>query len=215
MGLLLKLAMCIAGGSLFISTADAARIYRTFEHYTISGTTAKQLDESIMHNGPFLGETASRHPGASRISFDPHIKLEKDSHGCRVKVADIDIRATISLPYWKQRRNTSDIELAVIWDVLSQDIRQHEESHVIIARSHASQMEQALRTMRSRPTCEALDYDVAKTLDAIFIRYDMQQHAFDRIEARNYKKRFSRLLERRLQNVLILKDKKIYQLNFS
>ncbi|AQS41605.1 MAG: Hypothetical protein BHV28_09090 [Candidatus Tokpelaia hoelldobleri] len=215
MRLFFKLAMFIAGSSLFISTGGAARIYRTFEHYTISGTTAKQLDEAIMRNGPFLGETGNRHPGASRISFDPHIKLEKDRHGCRVKTVSIDVRATISLPYWKQRRHTSDIELAVIWDVLSRDIRQHEESHVIIARSHASQMEQALRTMRSRPTCEALEHDVAKTLDAIFIRHDMQQRNFDRIETRNYKNRFNRLLERRLQNVLIFKGKKKYRLDFS
>lgn len=215
MRLFFKLAMFVAGGSLFVSTAGAAKIYRTFERYTISGTTAKQLDEAIMRNGPFLGETGNRHPGASRISFDPHIKLEKDNHDCRIKTAKIDVRATISLPYWKQRRHTSDIELAVIWDVLLQDIKQHEESHVIIARTHASQMEQALRTMRSRPTCEALEHDVAKTLDAISARHDAQQRNFDRIEARNYKSRFNRLLERRLQNVLILKGKKIYQLKFS
>ncbi len=74
----------------------------------------------------------------------------------------MNVHAKVSLPRWKQRRKASP-ELALIWDTLLQDIRRHEESHIAIARSHASEMEREIRSLRSRaPIAPSLRADIDK-----------------------------------------------------
>jgi len=195
-----------------VSSAEAARIYRQIEYYTISGQNAEQLDKALSRQGPYLKSTGNRHPGASRIRFMSDIRLRKVGHYCRVEKADVNVYATISLPRWQQRRTTHVPELAIVWDVLSQDIKRHEESHVIIARAHASEIEYAVRSLRYRRDCRDMQKDIDRIYHKILSRHDKAQIRFDRIEGKTFEKRFMRLLARRLEKVVLIHNGQRYSI---
>ena len=144
----------------FSGTADAARIYKTVSYYTLSGTTPAQLDKALAHKGPYIKSTGSRHPGATTISFDPRLKLVQDGRYCKVASVSVDVHAKMSLPRWKQRSTTKSIEMALVWDTLSRDIQRHEESHIVIARSHATKIERSVKSLPYRSNCNLLKQDI-------------------------------------------------------
>ncbi|WP_297322028.1 DUF922 domain-containing protein [uncultured Bartonella sp.] len=185
----------------FPLTAEAARIYKTVSYYTLSGTTPEQLDKALSHNGPYLKSTASHHPGATTISFDPRLKLVQDGKYCKVASVNVDIHAKMSLPRWKQRASTKSIEMALVWDTLSRDIKRHEESHIVIARAHATKIEHAVKSLPYRSNCNLLKQDIEKTTRNILDDHDNAQKEFDRVEAINFDHRFINLLVQRLKQL--------------
>lgn len=204
MRLLFKLILAVLPITLIAQSAHAAKIYRQFHYYSVSGNTAAELDRALARNGPYLKSTGSHHPGATRIRFVPDIKLGKTGKYCKVIKANVDVHATISLPHWKQRNSASSTELAIIWDVLSQDIKRHEESHIVIARTHATEIEHRLRTFSYRHDCADLQKDVDKVVSNILADHDREQARFDRVEAVNFEKRFTRLLTYKIEKLVIV-----------
>lgn len=182
-------------------SASASKIYRTNQFYTISGNTAVEIDRSLSRLGPFIKTTGSRHLGATNLKFISDIRIEQQGRYCKVVKARIDIQAKILLPRWKQRNTTSSPELALIWDVLYSDIRRHEESHVIIARAHASEIEYALRSLYYRRNCNDLENDVNKVITRIMADHDRAQAYYENVETINFEKRFTRLLDYRLEQI--------------
>jgi len=195
---------------LTVPSVNAAKIYRQYKYYTISGQNAEKLDMALSCQGPYLKSTGNHHPGASHIRFQSDIQLRKTGKYCRVEKANVDVYAKISLPRWKQRRTTKIPELAIIWDVLSQDIKRHEESHVIIARAHASETEYAVRSLVYRRDCQSLQKDIDRIIRRILHQHDESQIRFDYIETKSFGKRFNRLLARRLENIVLIHNRKRY-----
>lgn len=182
-------------------SASASKIYRKDSFYTISGNTAAELDRSLSGRGPFLKTTGSRHPGATRLKFVPDIRLVKEGRYCKVAKANIDIEAKVLLPRWKQRNSTRSPELAIIWDVLYRDIRRHEESHIVIARAHASEMEHEIRSLYYQRNCQDLQRNINKVVNRVMRKHDRAQAYFERVETLNFEKRFARLLAYRLEQL--------------
>ncbi|CAM1642413.1 DUF922 domain-containing Zn-dependent protease [Bartonella apis] len=187
--------------SPFSMTANAAKIYKTVSYYTLSGTTPAQLDKALAHKGPYLKSTGSHHPGATTISFDPRLKLVQNGRYCKVDSVSVDVHAKMSLPRWKQRATTKSIEMALVWDTLSRDIQRHEESHIVIARAHASKIERAVKSLPYRTDCNLLKQDIEKTTYNILTDHENAQRQFDRAEAVNFDHRFINLLVARLQRL--------------
>lgn len=194
----------LALGAIFAivaSQADAASIFRQYKYYTIHGTTAAQLDKALSNKGPFLKKTGQHHPGAAEIRFDAKVRYGRAAgKACKVQDVYVNVHAKIALPRWAQRRRAKP-ELALVWDTLSQDIRRHEESHIVIARSHASEMERQIRSLRSRSDCAALRADIDKITQRIMEAHDRAQQRFDRVETKNFENRFERLLTYRLERM--------------
>ncbi|NKB78993.1 DUF922 domain-containing protein [Ochrobactrum daejeonense] len=179
--------------------AEAASIFRDFRYYPVSGRTAADLDRALSRNGPFLKKTGQHHPGAAEIRFDAKVRYGRaPGKACKVQNVYVNVHAKVSLPRWRQRRKAS-AELALIWDTLSQDIRRHEESHIVIARSFASEMERKIRGLRTRSDCTSLRAEIDKITTTLMEAHDKDQERFDRVETINFERRFERLLTYRLE----------------
>ena len=179
--------------------AEAASIFREFSYYTVSGKTAADLDKALSRSGPFLKKTGRHHPGAAEIRFDAKVRYGRaPGKDCKVQDVYVNVHAKVSLPRWKQRRKATP-ELALIWDTLVQDIRRHEESHIVIARSFASRMEREIRGLRSRTDCSVLRADIDKVTQRLMEAHDKEQQRFDRVETINFENRFARLLTYRME----------------
>lgn len=193
--------LVLFSGTLASATANAATVNRKYRHFPVYGTTAEQLDRSLAKNGPKLNNGGESHPGAAKIAFDIRVRYKSDDKYCRVSGASANVNATIYLPSWKSRRR-ADADTALVWDVLAKDIRRHEESHIVIARTHASELERALRSMRYERDCATLRANVDKLTERAFASHDKAQQQFDRIESINFETRFERLLTNSLEERL-------------
>lgn len=191
--------------TLLVATShvNAASIHKTIRYYDINGKTAADLDKALSASGPFLKKTGQHHPGAAQIRFDAKVRYGRNSGDVRCKVQDVyvNIHAKVTLPRWKQRRRAS-IELALIWDTLLRDIRRHEESHIVIARSYASEMERQIRALYTRRDCSTLRADIDKLTSKLMEQHDKAQERFDRVETINFESRFERLLTYRMEQML-------------
>ena len=185
----------------FSSNVEASTIYKNINYYTISGTTPTQLDKALTRKGPYVKNTGMHHPGATTISFKPQLKLIKQGDYCKVATVQVDVYAKMSLPRWKQRATTKSVEMALIWDTLSRDIKRHEESHIVIARAHASKIEQAVRQLPAQRDCDTLRKNIEQTSAEILQSHEDAQRHFDKVEAINFEQRFTNLLKTRIKQL--------------
>lgn len=199
--------LALLSGTLIATSADAASVTRKYRYFPVYGTTAEQLDKSLAKNGPKLDDGGESHPGATRIAFSANVKYRFDGKYCRVSDVNANVQATISLPSWKSRRRAS-ADTRMVWDVLVKDIRRHEESHIVIARSHASELERRIRNIRHEPDCATLRANVDKVTNKVFASHDKAQQYFDRVETVNFETRFERLLTKSLEKRLQQQKKK-------
>ncbi|RCS25855.1 DUF922 domain-containing protein [Phyllobacterium salinisoli] len=187
------------------TTASAAKIHRSYSYYNVNGKTADELDKSLSRGGYLLKSTGQRHPGAAQIRFDAKARYGSNGKACSVTGVYVNVYAKVFLPRWKQRRKAQP-ELALVWDTLSQDIRRHEESHLVIARTHAGEIERRIRALPSRPDCALLRQDINKVTQQVMKNHEAAQKRFDFVETLNFEKRFERLLTYRLERELAKKN---------
>ncbi len=187
------------GIALFVAipTADAAVVLRKYEYFAVSGRTAADLDRELSRRGPKLKTTGLHHPGAVELHFSNKVKYGSGGKYCRVVDADIVVYAKVFLPRWKERR-TAPLQLALIWDTLSADIKRHEESHISIARTAAGNMERQITALPRRSDCATLKNDIDTLTAKLTRQHNLAQFQFDKAEGINFESRFERLLAYRL-----------------
>lgn len=192
-------AAAIAALPITVAAAQAASVTRTYAYFDIYGNSAADLDRQLRDRGPFLESDKTHHAGASTMRFDTTVKYRNSGGMCSIAKVDVSLSARITLPRWHRTDASSDPDLAIVWDALSQDIRRHEEGHVSLARRNAERLEADIRRLPPRRGCDALKADVARTTEIVLARDDRDQQAYDRAEQAGFKRRFGRLLSRRLE----------------
>ncbi|MEO5322702.1 DUF922 domain-containing protein [Mesorhizobium sp. CC13] len=180
--------------------AQAANVSKSYSYFTITGKTLDEIESQLMTRGPEVKSTGGRHPGATQMEFTTRIGYSEVKGGCAIVSAHVTVKAKVILPRWRQSGKTAQ-EVRLIWDTLSADIKRHEESHVVIAKNHARELEQALRVIGKNKTCQAAAAEAKATSERILSRHDRAQAEFDRIEGINFESRIMRLLRYRLERI--------------
>lgn len=194
--LLLSAAMLMA---LAVPAASAS-LSKTYSYFTIGGSTLEEIERELKRHGPQVNNSGSRHPGATRMEFITRIGYGERGSFCGVVEADVEVEARMILPRW-QRSRKADFDTRFVWATLAADIKRHEESHVIIAKNHARELEQELRGIQNVRSCETAQA-LAKEISArILARHDKAQDDFDRIESVNFESRLLRLMRYRLERM--------------
>jgi predicted secreted Zn-dependent protease len=177
--------------------AQAASLSKTYSYFAVTGKSAEQLENSMLKRGPKVGNSRSGHPGATKLTFSGGVKYDETKRGCRVASASYHVKANVILPLWRNRHK-GDESLVFVWDTLSQDIRRHEESHIVIAKNHARMIEDKARALPAAADCKVLQKKVDALTEAILAKHDAAQQQFDRIEASSFERRILRLLAYRM-----------------
>lgn len=180
--------------------AGAANLAKTYSYFTVEGSTLDQLEQELNVRGPEVTSTGRRHPGATRMQFTTKLTYEEKSGYCRVSGATVTISARMILPRWKPR-GRAEPDVRHIWETLSRDIKRHEESHVVIAKNHAAEIERALRQLPRDRSCARLAAKAGAVTAKLLERHDRKQADFDRIEGINFERRILRLLRYRLEQI--------------
>ncbi len=180
--------------------AAAANLSKTYSYFSIGGSTLEQLEMELSARGPQVKSTGQRHPGATRMEFSTKIGYRERGGYCRIEKATVTVKAKLILPRWRQRGKASE-DVRLIWDTLSSDIKRHEESHVVIAKNHARELEQALLKLRRQKSCTKLAEMAKATSAKILAKHDRAQAQFDRVEGINFDRRMMRLLRYRMERI--------------
>ncbi|WP_028744630.1 DUF922 domain-containing Zn-dependent protease [Rhizobium mesoamericanum] len=191
LGFSMAAAACSPAAAAVIAT-------RSYSYFTIKGKTADQLDQQLSTNGPTASGSSARHPGATKIRFGGDATYVQTGGRCRVASAKVTVHTQIILPRWIDRTGASK-QLSMIWDALSSDIRRHEERHAEIARNQARVMERQILALPPQRNCERMQELVTNISIRGIEVHDQLQARFDRIEAVNFQRRMTKLLDVRMK----------------
>ncbi len=180
--------------------AQAASVVKTYSYFTIGGTTVSEIEKELKRRGPHVKSTGLRHPGATRMEFTSRVGYRESGGRCGVVDAAVTVKANMILPRWN-RRKAAESDTRLIWDTLSADIKRHEESHVVIAKNHARELEEALKTVQRQRDCTQAQEKVKEVTARVLARHDSEQDRFDRIEGKNFESRLMRLLQYRIERI--------------
>lgn len=187
--------------SLIVATAlpgVAAEMAKSYSYFSIGGSTLEDIEKELTRRGPNVATTGKRHPGATRMEFKTRLHYADRGKFCEISAVSVRMSAKVILPRWRPARKTS-ADTRFVWGTLAADIKRHEESHVIIAKNHARELETALRAIGHQKTCKLASEKAAKVTQKILDKHDREQQRFDRIESAGFERRLLRLLEYRMQ----------------
>lgn len=182
------------------SPVHAASVVKSYSYFNVGGRTLEELESELNKRGPQMKNTGRRHPGATQMEFTSKVGYAQQAGKCSVAKASVTVKAKVILPRWRAPRR-ADQDTRLIWNTLSADIKRHEESHVIIAKNHARELEDAIRGLGRFQTCEATQSRVKQVTERILAKHDREQTRFDRIEGINFESRILRLLQYRMERM--------------
>jgi predicted secreted Zn-dependent protease len=190
-------ATLIAGMTL---PAGAASLSKTYSYFSIGGNTLDEIEAELASRGPHVSASNRRHPGATQMEFTTRLSYSQTPGSCKIVSAQVSVNAKVILPRWRRSRKAEQ-DVRLIWDTLAADIKRHEESHVVIAKNHAREMEQALKAMDRQKDCRMAAAKAKDVTAKILARHDRAQMEFDRVEGKNFESRIMRLLRYRLEQI--------------
>jgi predicted secreted Zn-dependent protease len=193
--LILSLLLCA------MPPAQGASLSKSYSYFSIGGSTLDEIESQLLKRGPQLKNSGKRHPGATRMEFTTRLGYAEDKNGsCQIIKANVTVKARMILPRWRRSKNAEQ-DVRLIWDTLSSDIKRHEESHVIIAKNHAREMEEALKGLYREKNCQVLAAKAKATTTKLLEKHDRAQVEFDRVEGMNFENRILKLLRYRLERI--------------
>lgn len=201
MALTLKfLAAALAVGVSVSATAPAAsaNLNKTYSYFSIGGATLDEIQTELSKRGPHVKSTGLRHPGATQMEFNSRVGYGQTADSCKIVSATVSVKAKVVLPRWR-RTAKADGDVRFIWSTLEADIKRHEESHVVIAKNHARELEQAILKIGRQKTCAIAAEKAQAMSDKILAKHDREQQRFDRVEGINFESRLIRLMRYRLE----------------
>ncbi|HEV7416910.1 MAG TPA: DUF922 domain-containing protein [Tianweitania sediminis] len=193
------LALAI-GLTALAAPAPAASMLKSYSYFSIGGRTLEELEKELSKRGPQMKNTGKRHPGATQMEFTSKVGYAEQKGFCRIAKVGVTVRAKVILPRWRMRRRAEQ-DVALIWDTLSADIKRHEESHVIIAKNHARDLETAIAGLGRFKTCADAQAKVEAVTEQVLAAHDKAQERFDKIEGINFESRILRLLKVRMERM--------------
>jgi predicted secreted Zn-dependent protease len=199
--MMIRLMLAAAIGALLAcQPAVAASVVKSYSYFTSGGTTVDEIEKELKRRGPQVKTTGLRHPGATRMEFTSRVGYAESGGRCSVVEATVTVKANMILPRWKRRKAASS-ETRLIWDTLAADIKRHEESHIVIAKNHARELEEALKTVQRQRGCARAQEKVKEVTARILAQHDREQDRFDMIEGKNFESRLMRLLQYRIERI--------------
>jgi predicted secreted Zn-dependent protease len=131
------------------------------------------------------------------MEFTSKLGYTENNGRCQITKATVTVKAKVILPRWG-KRSGADPSTQMVWDTLSADIKRHEESHVIIAKNHARELEDELKKLGRFKTCKDAAEKAKQVTAKILGRHDREQDKFDYVEGVNFERRLLRLLKYRM-----------------
>ncbi len=180
--------------------AASASVSKTYNYFSVGGKTLDDIVDELSRQGPRVTGSDARHPGATQMQFTTKLITAQGKNSCQVLDARTTVTAKVMLPKWRKPRKP-DPDVKLIWDTLASDIKRHEESHLVVAKNYARELEQKLQAIGRQKDCQTVSEKAKATTARVLARHDKAQADFDRIEGKNFESRITKLLKYRIQQI--------------
>jgi predicted secreted Zn-dependent protease len=154
----------------------------TVKYFQIYGTTARELQNSILTNGPF-NQIVQRHVNAEcgwRIKWA--FEYIREPKQCRIGKFKITLSTEITMPRW-MNPEAADESVQSLWNRVAKDIRTHEDGHKANGVQAANVLARRLRALAPSDDCVALNAEIEREGKRIYAEYSLLDRAYDRTEA--------------------------------
>lgn len=166
---------------LLLNGCTSGKPGTTNRSYSIHAETRHGFAQSVRSRAPRGGRAF----GLVEITFHPDYKLVAGNSGCRADVRAVELELVITLPKWRDGKPVPG-SIGSHWKRFERTIRQHEMTHVRIARDYAARMRGAIAALRAG-SCRELGDRIRTRIKTIKIQHLRAQHLFDRREQRRLK----------------------------
>jgi len=183
-----------------VAPAEGASLSKSYSYFSIRGKTLEDIENQFSQRGPHVSKSGLRHPGATRMQFTTNLTYAQGKDFCQIVDARTTLNAKVILPRWQRPRKV-EADVRLIWDTLSADIKRHEESHVVIAKNYAAELEKSLKAMGRQKNCQVAAAKAKEITARVLAQHDRAQADFDRVEGKNFESRILRLLKYRLEQI--------------
>lgn len=153
----------------------------TNRSYSLYAETRSGFARSVHSRAPRGGRAF----GLVEITFHPDYKLVAGNSGCRADVRAVELELVITLPKWRDGKPLP-VSIDPHWKRFERTVRQHEMTHVRIARDYAARMRGAIAALRSA-SCKELADRIKTRITSIKARHLRTQQQFDHREQRRLK----------------------------
>ncbi len=166
---------------LLLNGCTSGKPGTTNRSYSIHAETRSAFAQSVRSRAPRGGRAF----GLVEITFHPDYKLVAGSSGCRAEVQGVELELVITLPKWRDGKPVPG-SIGPHWKRFERTVRQHEMTHVRIARDYAARMRGAIAALRSA-SCTELTARIKTRIKSIKIQHLRAQELFDRREQKRLK----------------------------
>ena len=154
----------------------------TFKYFPISGSTPRELHESMLANGPFNQIAQRRVIGECGWNIKSTVEYERKAGQCGIGKFKVTLMTEITMPKW-MNADTASADVRRLWTQVESDIRKHENTHKTIHIEAANVLARRMRALPPYDNCRALDVAIVQQRMKVFTEYAISDRAFDRVEA--------------------------------
>lgn len=157
------------------STKSIARVVEQTYPISAAGIDGLRLamQEAVLPIGQNRNAVAS-----TAIEMIPEVTYDEAEGFCGVSGVTVDVRATVTLPEWREYQYGSAEERAA-WDRYVGALRAHEDLHVAIGEEFAGNLSEVIAGLPTTTNCDALRVDVARERQRVLDRHNTAQLALD------------------------------------
>ncbi|MEM5473370.1 DUF922 domain-containing protein [Hoeflea sp. AS60] len=160
--------------SLVIAGCTTGRPGTTNRSYTLYAETRVGFAQSVHSRAPRGGRAF----GLVEITFHPDYKLVAGDKGCRATARDVGLELVIVLPKWRDGKPVS-VSIKNHWARFERTIRNHEMTHIRIARDYAAKMRSSIAALTSSTSCNELAGRIRNSVIQIKAQHLRAQKRFD------------------------------------
>ena len=153
-------------------------------YYPVTGTTTRDIFDSVKANGPDLGTELPGHFTSGLAESSASYRSEFIDYGesCELEAVEIELGLVVTLPGHPDPSGLSTLQLGR-WQEFAEAVRVHEQTHVDIYIGGAVAFEKRVRRLpREFSDCDALGSALASAWEAERALTDSKQEAFHQSE---------------------------------
>ena len=153
-------------------------------HYPVTGTTTREIFDSVEANGPDLDEEFQGHLTAGLAESDSSYEIKFLDYGeyCELQSALISLNLIVTLPQHSSPSSLSDLQSSR-WEDFADGVAVHEQHHVDIHVERAEAFKDSVEHLSETfSDCDALEARVTSIWDRESLLNDQQQEAFHQSE---------------------------------
>ncbi|MBW8639516.1 DUF922 domain-containing Zn-dependent protease [Hoeflea sp. WL0058] len=144
------------------------------EYYDAGGTTVEQAFRSVGRHGPDRGRAIGQTEVAMSMDF---WTLESDTD-CRIVKAEVNLELKVILPRWTELDKTDAANRANLKN-LAKYVKDHEHTHVQIAKRFQRQIQRDVNRIPPAKTCKIVENEARKVFRQGMRVHDSAQIQFD------------------------------------